>query len=114
MTAPSVFSYTAPSNPERYRQALAIFQGKEPGASVNVRDEDVGAALRDEIQKFLDIVEVPRGLSKLGYTSSDVSRLVEGCLPQRRVLDLAPYISKDDKAQEREQLSHIVEESMSW
>jgi hydroxyacid-oxoacid transhydrogenase len=35
-------------------------------------------------------------------------------MPQRRVLDLAPILAKDDKAQEREQLTHIVEGSMSW
>jgi hydroxyacid-oxoacid transhydrogenase len=35
-------------------------------------------------------------------------------MPQRRVLDLAPILAKDDKALEREQLTQIVEESMSW
>ena len=41
-------------------------------------------------------------------------QLVEGCLPQRRVLDLAPLLSKDDKTEEREQLTGIIEGAMNW
>ena len=40
-----------------------------------VRDEDLGMVLREEIQKFLDLLGVPRGLSKVGYKSEDVHRV---------------------------------------
>jgi hydroxyacid-oxoacid transhydrogenase len=35
-------------------------------------------------------------------------------MPQRRVLDLAPILSRDDKAEEREQLTQIIEGSLNW
>lgn len=38
---------------------------------------------------------------------------MEGCIPQRRVLDLAPVLSSELDEQ-KEQLSKIVEDSMSW
>lgn len=37
---------------------------------------------------------MPRGLKAVGYTESDVERIVQGTLPQRRVLDLAPGIGE--------------------
>jgi hydroxyacid-oxoacid transhydrogenase len=40
-----------------------------------VRDEDLGMVLREEIQKFLDLLGVPRGLAKVGYQSEDVQRV---------------------------------------
>ena len=33
---------------------------------------------------------MPNGLSAVGYTAKDVDKLVEGTLPQRRVLNIAP------------------------
>jgi hydroxyacid-oxoacid transhydrogenase len=115
LTAPSVFEYTAASAPKRYREAAAVFKGKDRAHELDrVRDEDIGKVLSEEIQRFLDLLGVPRGLKGVGYTSSDISALVDGCLPQRRVLDLAPTLSKDDKALEREQLTQIVEGAMSW
>ena len=45
-----------------------------------VRDEDLGNALSEEIQRFLEKVGVPRGLSKVGYTSSDISKVSFGLL----------------------------------
>jgi hydroxyacid-oxoacid transhydrogenase len=39
----------------------------------NVKDADLGSVLSEEIQRFLDRVEVPRGLSKVGYGSQDIS-----------------------------------------
>ena len=46
-------------------------------------------------------------------TNTD-DQLVEGCLPQRRVLDLAPILAKDDKAEQTDQLSSIIENSLRW
>ncbi|RSH87483.1 hypothetical protein EHS25_003393 [Saitozyma podzolica] len=114
LTAPAVFNFTAPSSPQRHREAAAIFMGDRAGELARVRDEDLGRVLQEEIRRFLDILGVPRGLSEVGYKNEDIATLVEGCMPQRRVLDLAPILAKDDKAQEREQLTHIVEGSMSW
>jgi len=114
LTSPSVFHFTAPSSPERHRIAAAIFMGDRAHELDNVKDEDIGAVLRDEIYKFLEKVAVPRGLSKVGYTSADIETIAKGMLPQRRVLDLAPRLVKDNQAQELEQLAGIVEGAMSW
>lgn len=115
LTAPAVFKFTAPSDPERHRTAAAIFMGKDRAHELDkVSDADIGAVLHDEIQKFLDSVAVPRGLSQVGYTSSDIETLAKGMLPQRRVLDLAPILVKDNQSEELDQLSHILEGSMKW
>lgn len=74
LTAPAVFNFTAPSSPDRHREALMVFLGKERAhEATSLKDEDLGAKLSEEIQRFLDIVEVPRGLSKVGYTGNDVT-----------------------------------------
>lgn len=39
----------------------------------NVKDADLGQTLSEEIQRFLDKVEVPRGLTQVGYGTQDIS-----------------------------------------
>lgn len=61
-----------------------VFLGKERAhEATGLKDEDLGAKLSEEIQRFLDIVEVPRGLSKVGYTGNDVTS-VSPFLPSYR------------------------------
>jgi len=48
------------------------------------------------------------------YNSGDIERLVEGTLPQRRVLDLAPGIGDVVGSDGREHLAKIVERSMEY
>jgi hydroxyacid-oxoacid transhydrogenase len=76
LTAPAVFNFTAPSDPQRHRDAISVFMGRERSSELDrVRDEDLGMVLREEICKFLDLVGVPRGLAMVGYKSEDVSRV---------------------------------------
>lgn len=76
LTAPAVFNFTAPSDPQRHRDAISVFMGKDRAGELDrVRDEDLGMVLKEEIQKFLDILGVPRGLSQVGYTSGDIGRV---------------------------------------
>jgi len=42
------------------------------------------------ISWFMQRLNVPNGLSALGYTASDIPALVEGTLPQHRVTKLSP------------------------
>lgn len=115
LTAPAVFNFTAVSSPDRHREAASVFMGKDRAHELsNVKDRDIGLKLREEIQRFLETVEVPRGLNAIGYSSSDIESLVEGCLPQRRVLNLAPGLAKHNNAEEKEQLAGIIEDSMKW
>ena len=66
------------------------------------------------IARFLDGLGVPRGLKAVGYTPSDIPRLVQGTLPQRRVLDLAPGIGDVVGEDGKEALTGILEGSMSY
>ncbi|TIA86644.1 hypothetical protein E3P99_03638 [Wallemia hederae] len=115
LTGPAVFKFTTPSNPARHREAAAIFAGldKEPSEWARLPDEDIGELLYDQIVRFLSQVDMPMGLSQVGYSSADIPALVEGTLPQRRVLSLAPNF--DPNVEEaREHLSGILEQSMRY
>lgn len=48
------------------------------------------------------------------YKSSDIDMLVEGTLPQRRVLDLAPGIGDIVGSDGREHLARIIESSLEY
>jgi len=116
LTGPAVFRFTAPSSPDRHRVALSIFAGvSENDASISrLPDRDVGERLFDEIAKFLDSLGVPRGLRAVGYGPGDIPRLVEGTLPQRRVLDLAPGIGNIAGEDGAEHLTTIIEGSLEY
>lgn len=127
VTGPAVFAFTAPSSPDRHREAAAIFNTCKPDDidERRVSDADIGDLLADRIARFLDVLEVPRGLKALGcvsnyprlidlrfaylilwcrYDRSHVADLVEGTLPQRRVLDLAPGMKGSDGRRELEEI----------
>ncbi|KZT60716.1 Dehydroquinate synthase-like protein [Calocera cornea HHB12733] len=116
LTGPAVFEFTAPSDPGRHREAAAVFAGvpvSDPSIA-RVPDSDVGQLLFDSIAKFLDSLGVPRGLRAIGYNESDVAALVEGTLPQRRVLDLAPGIGDVPGEDGREHLTRIITASLEY
>ncbi|KIM53799.1 hypothetical protein SCLCIDRAFT_17831 [Scleroderma citrinum Foug A] len=116
LTGPAVFQFTAPSSPDRHREALAIFNNTtvtDPSIS-SIPDSEIGAHLYESIARFLDGVNVPRGLKAVGYTKDDVPRLVDGTIPQRRVLDLAPNIGDVAGEDGREHLTRILEASLEY
>ena len=110
VTAPAVFKFTGPSNPERHLAAAEAF-----GVDIsNVRRESAGEVLGEAIAKFLvSLGDQPRGLRALGFGSADVEGLVEGTLPQRRVLMLAPGLA-EEVGEEREQLKGLFEGAMEY
>jgi hydroxyacid-oxoacid transhydrogenase len=111
-----VFQFTAPSSPDRHREALAIFNSTtatDPSIT-SIPDREIGAHLYETIARFLDNLGVPRGLKAIGYNSSDVAMLVKGTLPQRRVLDLAPGIGDVAGEDGTEHLTRIIEGSMQY
>lgn len=116
LTGPSVFKFTAPSSPDRHREALAIFRGvsQHEDSITRLPDRDVGGALYDAIARFLENLGVPRGLKAVGYTNADIPRLVEGTIPQRRVLDLAPGIGDVVGEDGREHLTTILEGALEY
>ena len=86
MNAPAVFRFTGPTNPERHLHAARLMGADVSGAS----PEDAGEILADAIVDLIRQVDVPNGLSAIGYTPDDVDALVEGTLPQHRVVKLSP------------------------
>jgi hydroxyacid-oxoacid transhydrogenase len=86
LNAPAVFRFTASSNPERHMQAA-----KALGVDVSrCRKEDAGRILAERITWFMQRLKAPNGLREIGYTTSDIPKLVEGTLPQHRVTKLSP------------------------
>lgn len=111
-----VFRFTAPSSPDRHRQALAIFNNttvSDPSIA-RIPDAEIGAYLFEAIARFLFGLGVPQGLKAVGYKESDVDMLVEGTLPQRRVLDLAPGIGDVVGEDGRHHLTKIIEASLTY
>lgn len=67
-----VFEFTAPSSPDRHREALAIFNGTsltDPSIT-KIPDSEIGAHLYESIARFLDGLGVPRGLKAVGFVIS--------------------------------------------
>ncbi|TRM67584.1 alcohol dehydrogenase [Schizophyllum amplum] len=116
LTGPAVFQFTAPSNPQRHRQVLSVFHkvSESDPSIARIPDADVGLHLYEAIARFLDDLGVPRGLKAIGYTNADVEALVEGAIPQRRVLDLAPGIGDFVGEDGRMHLTKIIEQSMEY
>jgi hydroxyacid-oxoacid transhydrogenase len=105
LNAPAVFRFTATANPERHMQAAEAL-----GVDVSrCRKEDAGRILSERITWFMQRLKTPNGLHEIGYTSSDIPKLVEGTLPQHRVTKLSP------RPADREQLSALFEDAMvAW
>lgn len=110
VTAPSVFKFTGASNPERHLAAAEAF-GVDTS---NVKRESAGEVLGEAVAKFLvDLGDQPRGLRTLGFVKEDLEALVEGTIPQKRVLMLAPGLS-EEVGEEREQLRELFENAMEY
>ena len=77
LTGPAVFAFTAPSSPERHRALAEIFA---PEKASKTSDADLAALLYDSVAKFLDGLNVPRGLKAVGYNAQDVEKLVRGAM----------------------------------
>ena len=110
VTAPAVFRFTAPSNPERHLIAAEAF-----GVDVsNVKKESAGEVLGEALERFLvELGGQPRGLNGLGFGGGDVEALIEGTLPQKRVLMLAPGLSIGGE-EERQELRGLFEAAMEF
>jgi hydroxyacid-oxoacid transhydrogenase len=105
LNAPAVFRFTASASPARHLQAAEAL-----GANVAGRKEaDAGKILADRLTWFMERLGVPNGLKAVGYTSADISGLVEGTLPQHRVTKLSPRPAGPDE------LAALFEDAMvAW
>lgn len=118
LTGPAVFEFLAPSSPDRHRTIAQVFHQYGSAHDLDpTRVSDpatLGQMCYDRIAAFLAHLEVPRGLTKIGYGQADIPTIVQGILPQRRVLDLAPGVAEMPVEQSTEALSHILERSLEY
>ncbi len=104
LNAPSVFRFTASACPQRHlttAEALGVDINK---ASI----EDAGKILSDCIIEFMQKLDIPNGLSEIGYTTDDIPALVQGTLPQHRVTKLSPRPAGE------QELSKLFEDAMTY
>jgi hydroxyacid-oxoacid transhydrogenase len=108
VSAPAVFRFTGASNPDRHLAAAEAF-----GVDIsNVKKESAGEILADALSKFLaDLGDQPKGLKDLGFKREHLDDLVEGTIPQARVLMLAPGLATEIN-EERDQLRKLFEDAM--
>ncbi|MEL6253710.1 MAG: hydroxyacid-oxoacid transhydrogenase [Bacteroidota bacterium] len=88
LNAPAVFRFTGQSCPDRHLKAVEIMGGNI--SKVTDAREEAGPLLAGEIVKIMKDLDVPNGLSAIGFTEADIPALVEGTLPQHRVTKLSP------------------------
>jgi hydroxyacid-oxoacid transhydrogenase len=102
LNAPASFRFTGPGCPERHLQAAEFL-----GADVSkAKPDSAGDVLADHLVKLMQRLNVPNGLSAVGYTRDDIPALVEGTLPQHRVIKLSP------RPVGREEFTELFEKSM--
>ncbi len=102
LNGPAAFRFTGPGCPERHLQA-AEFMGAD---ITRAKPADAGDILADQLIKYMQRLKVPNGLRAVGYTRDDIPALVEGTLPQHRVIKLSPIPAG------REELARLFENSM--
>jgi hydroxyacid-oxoacid transhydrogenase len=83
---PAVVRFTAPACPERHLRAAAALGANTAEAT----PAEAGDLLAQRVIHFMRQLNMPSGLSAVGYTEADIAALVAGTLPQHRVTKLAP------------------------
>jgi hydroxyacid-oxoacid transhydrogenase len=96
LNAPAAFRFTAPTNP-----GLHLYAAELMGADTrDVAPEDAGLFLSKVIVDFIRSMGIPNGLRAVGYGTQDIEDLVQGTLPQKRVLNISPRpVTPEDLAQ---------------
>jgi hydroxyacid-oxoacid transhydrogenase len=104
LNAPAAFRFTAPACPERHLEAA-----KALGADVtNAKPEDAGRILSELVIYYMKRLNIPNGLSAIGYTRDDIPHLVQGTLPQHRVIKLSR------RPVGEEELTQIFQDAMGY
>ena len=104
LNAPAAFRFTAASCPERHLQAAEAL-----GDDIsNAKPEDAGSILSERVIYFMKRLNIPNGLSAIGCRETDIPLLVEGTLPQHRVIKLSP------RPVGREELTKIFQDAMVY
>jgi hydroxyacid-oxoacid transhydrogenase len=104
LNAPAAFRFMAPSCPERYLQ-VAEALGAETSKA---RLQDAGRIVADQVINLMKRLHIPNGLGAIGYTRADIPKLVEGTLPQHRVIKLSP------RPVDSEELASLFEDALGY
>jgi hydroxyacid-oxoacid transhydrogenase len=88
LNAPPVFRFTGPASPERHLRAAELLGADI--SQVGNPEAEAGDILAERIVNLMKQLEMPNGLSAIGFTEADIPALVEGTLPQHRVTKLSP------------------------
>ena len=102
LPTPAVIRFMSPVCPERLLWAAEALGVDVSGA----RLQDAGRILADTVAGFIHRLPLPKGLSAIGYTPQDIPKLVEGTLPQERIIRICP------RRPAEEDLAQLFEESM--
>ncbi len=102
LNAPAAFRFTGPACPERHLAAAQMLGAD--GSDVGLAD--AGDILADQLIALLQRLNIPNGLSAIGYTRDDIPALVQGTLPQHRVTELSP------RPVGEEELARLFEDSL--
>jgi hydroxyacid-oxoacid transhydrogenase len=84
--APAVFRAFAAFAPVRHLEAAALLGAEVRGAGTS----DAGDLLAGAVIRLSRAIGFPDGTSGVGYTADDTAALVDGTLPQQRLLANAP------------------------
>jgi len=106
LNAPAVFRFTGSACPDRHLNAAKLMGANT--SSIGDEIEDAGPLLANELIKIMQALDVPNGLSAIGFTEADIPALVEGTLPQHRVTKLSPREAKADD------LAILFKDAMQW
>ena len=104
LNAPAAFRFTASACPERHLQAAEALGVDISGAKL----EDAGEIIAGKVIEIMKALNIPNGLSAIGYTRKDIPKLVDGTLPQHRVIKLSP------RPVGAEDLAKIFEDAMTY
>ncbi len=86
LAAPAVFRFTGDTAPERHLEAAALLGANVDGAIAR----DGGELLGNRVVALMKAIGMPNGTAGVGYAAADIPALVEGVLPQQRLLTNAP------------------------
>ncbi|OLL72221.1 Alcohol dehydrogenase [Pseudonocardia sp. Ae168_Ps1] len=99
-TAPEVFRWTYPGNPQRHLRAAELLSGR------TFTTTDGADALAGVLAELMSDIDVPVGLRSFGFTEDDLDTLTDGTLKQTRQLAVVP------RAVDRDAVTSIFRRSL--